>query len=124
MIKMEALKQLLETSLNNNDFEKFLRQLDEQPINKENFFDYIKVVEDVIADKSLSETIGVNLDSSKKVLEAFGTIKKEKSFFDHLEDFKLNISNIFKKKLSNYEDDELMETINDKLDDFESRLII
>lgn len=81
MIKLETLKQLLETSLNNNNFEKFLRQLDEQPINKENFFDY-------------------------------------------LEDFKLNISSIFKRKLSNYEDDELMKTINDKLEDFESRLII
>lgn len=100
MIKLETLKQLLETSLNNNNFEKFLRQLDEQPINKENFFDYIKV------------------------LEAFGTIKKEESFFDYLEDFKLNISSIFKRKLSNYEDDELMKTINDKLEDFESRLII
>ena len=42
MIKLETLKQLLETSLNNNNFEKFLRQLDEQPINKENFFDYNK----------------------------------------------------------------------------------
>lgn len=124
MIKLETLKQLLETSLNNNNFEKFLRQLDEQPINKENFFDYIKVVEDVIADKSLRETIGVNLDSGKKVLEAFGTIKKEESFFDYLEDFKLNISSIFKRKLSNYEDAELMKTINDKLEDFESRLII
>ena len=38
MIKLETLKQLLETSLNNNNFEKFLRQLDEQPINKENSY--------------------------------------------------------------------------------------
>ena len=119
MISMKALKMLLETSLSDNNYDKFLNQLNDLEIDKDNF---IAVVEEVIKDKCLTETIENKKDSKKVLLEEFGVIEKEHNFFDDLEDFKIKISNLFKNKLSNYKDDSL-EDIYNKLDDFEGRLI-
>ena len=105
MISMKALKRLLETSLSDNNYDKFLNQLNDLEIDKDNFWNVIAVVEEVMKDKCSGETI-----------------EKDASFFDDLEDFKIKISNLFKNKLSNYKDDSL-EDIYNKLDDFEGRLI-
>ena len=122
MISMKALKMLLETSLSDNNYDKFLNQLNDLEIDKDNFCNVIAVVEEVIKDKCLTETIENKKDSKKVLLEEFGVIEKEHNFFDDLEDFKIKISNLFKNKLSNYKDDSL-EDIYNKLDDFEGRLI-
>lgn len=122
MISMKALKMLLETSLSDNNYDKFLNQLNDLEIDKDNFWNVIAVVEEVIKDKCLTETIENKKDSRKVLLQEFGVIKKEHNFFDDLEDFKIKISNLFKNKLSNYKDDSL-EDIYNKLDDFEGRLI-
>ena len=122
MISMKALKMLLETSLSDNNYNKFLNQLNDLEIDKDNFWNVILVVEEVIKDKCLTETIENKKDSEKVLLEEFGVIEKEHNFFDDLEDFKIKISNLFKNKLSNYKDDSL-EDIYNKLDDFEGRLI-
>lgn len=122
MISMKALKMLLETSLSDNNYDKFLNQLNDLEIDKDNFWNVIVVVEEVIKDKCLTETIENKKDSKKVLLEEFGVIEKEHNFFDDLEDFKIKISNLFKNKLSNYKDDSL-EDIYNKLDDFEGRLI-
>ena len=122
MISMKALKMLLETSLSGNNYNKFLNQLNDLEIDKDNFWNVILVVEEVIKDKCLTETIENKKDSKKVLLEEFGVIEKEHNFFDDLEDFKIKISNLFKNKLSNYKNDSL-EDIYNKLDDFEGRLI-
>ena len=122
MISMKALKMLLETSLSDNNYNKFLNQLNDLEIDKDNFWNVILVVEEDIKDKCLTETIENKKDSKKVLLEEFGVIEKEHNFFDDLEDFKIKISNLFKNKLSNYKDDSL-EDIYNKLDDFEGRLI-
>ena len=122
MISMKALKMLLETSLSDNNYNKFLNQLNDLEIDKDNFWNVILVVEEVIKDKCLTETIEKKKDSKKVLLEEFGVIEKEHNFFDDLEDFKIKISNLFKNKLSNYKNDSL-EDIYNKLDDFEGRLI-
>lgn len=122
MISMKALKMLLETSLSDNNYNKFLNQLNDLEIDKDNFWNVILVVEEVIKDKCLTETIENKKDSKKVLLEEFGVIEKEHNFFDDLEDFKIKISNLFKNKLSNYKNDSL-EDIYNKLDDFEGRLI-
>lgn len=122
MISMKALKMLLETSLNKNDYDKFIEHLNDLEIDKDNFWNVIAVVEEVIKDKCLTETIENKKDSRKVLLQEFGVIEKEHNFFDDLEDFKIKISNLFKNKLSNYKDDSL-EDIYNKLDDFEGRLI-
>ena len=122
MISMKALKMLLETSLSDNNYDKFLNQLNDLEIDKDNFWNVITVVEKVIKDKCLTETIENKKDSRKVLLQEFGVIEKEHNFFDDLEDFKIKISNLFKNKLSNYKDDSL-EDIYNKLDDFEGRLI-
>ena len=122
MISMKALKMLLETSLSDNNYDKFLNQLNDLEIDKDNFWNVITVVEEVIKDKCLTETIENKKDSKKVLLQEFGVIEKDASFFDDLEDFKIRISNLFKNKLSNYKDDSL-EDIYNKLDDFEGRLI-
>lgn len=122
MISMKALKMLLETSLSDNNYDKFLNQLNDLEIDKDNFWNVITVVEEVIKDKCLTETIENKKDSRKVLLQEFGVIEKEHNFFDDLEDFKIKISNLFKNKLSNYKDDSL-EDIYNKLDDFEGRLI-
>ena len=122
MISMKALKMLLETSLSDNNYNKFLNQLNDLEIDKDNFWNVILVVEEVIKDKCLTETIENKKDSKKVLLVEFGVIEKEHNFFDDLEDFKIKISNLFKNKLSNYKNDSL-EDIYNKLDDFEGRLI-
>lgn len=122
MISMKALKMLLETSLSDNNYDKFLNQLNDLEIDKDNFWNVIAVVEEAIKDKCLTETIENKKDSRKVLLQEFGVIEKEHNFFDDLEDFKIKISNLFKNKLSNYKDDSL-EDIYNKLDDFEGRLI-
>ncbi len=122
MISMKALKMLLETSLSDNNYNKFLNQLNDLEIDKDNFWNVIAVVEEVIKDKLEDTSINSKQDSKKVLLEEFGVIEKEHNFFDDLEDFKIKISNLFKNKLSNYKDDSL-EDIYNKLDDFEGRLI-
>lgn len=122
MISMKALKMLLETSLSTNNYDKFISQLNDLKIDKKNFWDVISVVEEVIKDKCLSESLESKKDSKKVLLETFDIIEKDDNFFDGLEDFKIKISDVFKNKLSNYED-EGIEDIYNKLDDFESRLI-
>ena len=122
MISMESLKKSLKTSLNKNDYDKFIEHLNDLEIDKDNFWNVILVVEEVIKDKCLTETIENKKDSKKVLLEEFGVIEKEHNFFDDSEDFKIKISNLFKNKLSNYKDDSL-EDIYNKLDDFEGRLI-
>ena len=67
MISMKALKMLLETSLSDNNYDKFLNQLNDLEIDKDNFWNVIAVVEEVIKDKCLTETIE-NKKDSKKVL--------------------------------------------------------
>ena len=122
MISMESLKKSLKTSLNKNDYDKFIEHLNDLEIDKDNFWNVILVVEEVIKDKCLTETIENKKDSKKVLLEEFGVIEKEHNLFDDSEDFKIKISNLFKNKLSNYKDDSL-EDIYNKLDDFEGRLI-
>ena len=48
MISMKALKMLLETSLSDNNYDKFLNQLNDLEIDKDNFWNVIAVVEEVI----------------------------------------------------------------------------
>lgn len=122
MISMKALKMILETSLSDNNYDKFLNQLNDLEIDKDNFWNVIAVVEEVIKDKCLSESLESKKDSKKVLLETFDIIEKDDNFFDDLEDFKIKISDVFKNKLSNYED-EGIEDIYNKLDDFEGRLI-
>lgn len=122
MISMESLKKSLKTSLNKNDYDKFIEHLNDLEIDKDNFWNVIAVVEEVIKEKLEDTSINSKKDSKKVLLEEFGVIEKEHNFFDDLEDFKIKISNLFKNKLSNYKDDSL-EDIYNKLDDFEGRLI-
>lgn len=122
MISMESLKGFLKTSLNNNDYDKFIEHLNNLKIDNENFWNIILVVEEVIKEKLEDTSINSKQDSKKVLLEEFGVIEKEHNFFDDLEDFKIKISELFKSKLSNYKDNDL-EDIYNKLDDFESRLI-
>ena len=89
MISMKALKMILETSLSDNNYDKFLNQLNDLEIDKDNFWNVIAVVEEVIKDKCLTETIENKKDSKKVLLEEFGVIEKEHNFFDDLEDFKI-----------------------------------
>lgn len=122
MISMESLKKSLKTSLNKNDYDKFIEHLNDLEIDKDNFWNVILVVEEVIKEKLENTSINSKKDSKKVLLEEFGVIEKEHNFFDDLEDFKIKTSNLFKNKLSNYKDDSL-EDIYNKLDDFEGRLI-
>lgn len=122
MISMESLKKSLKTSLSKNDYDKFIEHLNDLEIDKDNFWNVILVVEEVIKEKLENTSINSKKDSKKVLLEEFGVIEKEHNFFDDLEDFKIKISNLFKNKLSNYKDDSL-EDIYNKLDDFEGRLI-
>ena len=46
MISMKALKMLLETSLSDNNYDKFLNQLNDLEIDKDNFWNVIAVVEE------------------------------------------------------------------------------
>ena len=67
MISMKALKMLLETSLSDNNYNKFLNQLNDLEIDKDNFWNVIAVVEEVIKDKCLTETIENKKDSKNAV---------------------------------------------------------
>ena len=44
MISMKALKMILETSLSDNNYDKFLNQLNDLEIDKDNFWNVIAVV--------------------------------------------------------------------------------
>lgn len=67
MISMESLKKSLKTSLNKNDYDKFIEHLNDLEIDKDNFWNVILVVEEVIKEKLENTSINSKQDSKKSI---------------------------------------------------------
>lgn len=117
------IKQDLQRVLEKHDYDGFKNIIDDLQINKDDFESYLNSINDAITEQMLKEPFGGNLNSGKRVLNAFNE-KSEETFFDVIPKMKKYVTEVFKKKLSvnndNYVDDS---PIKQSLDSFESRFM-
>jgi len=114
----EGKKQILRTSLEKEDYDKFINNIEELNVTKENYEELLFDISSIITEKMLSTNISNGGNSGDKLIKAFSN--EEHNFFEYVSKLKYKIARIFEHKLEKFVD----EDIKEKLDDFESTFMV
>lgn len=125
--KVEELKKLLKSFLDNKDYENFIREITKLEVTDENYINYLDLINEVLSDKMKVEN-PFDVTSGKKLLRAFGATTDEETIFEKLEKIKEAVVEIFTRKLKirrsrTFSDDERNAEIKTELDRFEGRFM-
>lgn len=109
----EGKKQILRTSLEKDDYDKFINDIKELEVTKENYEDLLSDINEIITD------ISNGGNSGERLLKTFSN-DNEHNFLEYIADLRYKIARIFEEKLQKYIDADIKE----KLDDFESTFML
>ncbi len=115
----EGKKQILRTSLEKDDYDKFINDIKELEVTKENYEDLLSDINEIITDKMLNTDISNGGNSGERLLKTFSN-DNEHNFLEYVADLRYKIARIFEEKLQKYIDADIKE----KLDDFESTFML
>lgn len=117
--KLDKFKWRLNAYLNQNDYEKFIKEITKISITNDDYIYYLNIIEDVMKEKLMSEQIdGMNLGD--RILDSLK--EKEKTYTDWLPDLKSAIKRIFEIKLSS-DKSYIDADVKSILENFEGRFI-
>ena len=109
----EGKKQILRTSLEKDDYDKFINDIKELEVTKENYEDLLSDINEIITD------ISNGGNSGERLLKTFSNDNEHNSL-EYIADLRYKIARIFEEKLQKYID----AGIKEKLDDFESTFML